>query len=199
MRRVQGAFDAGTDLADRHGGELRTLSEAETASAIPSRPDARTPVPLQPGLCRLRKDPVPGLTSCAVSSRPSSVSTPWPNVLLRSSRFRAANPSCTHGCRRSSRVSSNGANTSISARTRSLLREKIEAGDYRPSKYLTFSVHMDGSRDEHDYAVCREGVFDVAIDAIRLAVGRGFRVNDQHHTLFDGADPEAVRRSSSTR
>ena len=73
-----------------------------------------------------------------------------------------------------------------------LLREKLEAGHYQPSKHLTFSVHMDGSRDEHDFAVCKEGVFDQAVDAIKLAVGRGFRVTT-NTTLFHDADPEKVR------
>ncbi|MCB9833896.1 MAG: adenosyl-hopene transferase HpnH [Planctomycetes bacterium] len=73
-----------------------------------------------------------------------------------------------------------------------LLREKLEAGEYQPSKYLTFSVHMDGSREEHDFAVCREGVFDKAYDAIKLALDKGFRVTT-NTTLFDGSDPEKVR------
>ena len=38
-----------------------------------------------------------------------------------------------------------------------LLREKLEAGWFTPSKYLTFSVHMDGQEEHHDFAVCREG------------------------------------------
>lgn len=33
---------------------------------------------------------------------------------------------------------------------------------FTPSKYLAFSVHMDGPREEHDHAVCRDGVYDVA-------------------------------------
>src|ERR1700756_2938315 len=41
---------------------------------------------------------------------------------------------------------------------------------FRPSKYLSFSVHVDGPREEHDLAVCREGVFDIAVRAIRAAV-----------------------------
>ncbi|MCA9319359.1 MAG: adenosyl-hopene transferase HpnH [Planctomycetes bacterium] len=73
-----------------------------------------------------------------------------------------------------------------------LLREKIEAGDYLPSKFLTFSVHMDGSKNEHDFAVCKDGVFDQALDAIRLAVSSGFRVTT-NTTLFAGADPGKVR------
>ena len=37
-----------------------------------------------------------------------------------------------------------------------LLERKIQ--DYTPSKYLTFSIHMDGLKEEHDHAVCRNGV-----------------------------------------
>ncbi len=62
----------------------------------------------------------------------------------------------------------------------------------RPSKYLTFSVHMDGQREEHDVAVCREGVYDLAVAGIREAVRLGFRVTT-NTTLFDGANPESVR------
>ena len=73
-----------------------------------------------------------------------------------------------------------------------LLEEKIKAGDYEPSKYLTFSVHMDGAKDEHDFAVCREGTYEVAERAIRLALERGFRVTT-NTTLFDSVEPEKVR------
>ena len=73
-----------------------------------------------------------------------------------------------------------------------LLREKLEAGLFRPSKYLTFSVHMDGLEEHHDFAVCREGTFRKAVEGIRLAVRMGFRVTT-NTTLFEGADPNAVR------
>lgn len=73
-----------------------------------------------------------------------------------------------------------------------LLEEKLKAGDYKPSKFLSFSVHMDGSKDEHDFAVCREGTFEKAQAGIRLAVEMGFRVTT-NTTLFDGANPEKVR------
>ena len=69
-----------------------------------------------------------------------------------------------------------------------LLKEKLEAGIFAPSKYLSFSVHMDGLREEHDDAVCREGVYDVAVEGIREALRRGFRVTT-NTTLFDGASP----------
>src|SRR5262245_26010070 len=42
-----------------------------------------------------------------------------------------------------------------------LLKEKLEAGLFTPSKYLSFSVHMDGIREEHDDAVCRDGVYEI--------------------------------------
>jgi len=73
-----------------------------------------------------------------------------------------------------------------------LLKEKLEAGLFRPSKYLTFSVHMDGLEEHHDFAVCREGTYRRAVEGIRLAVGMGFRVTT-NTTLFEGADPNAVR------
>ena len=71
-----------------------------------------------------------------------------------------------------------------------LLKEKI--GDFTPSKYLTFNVHMDGQREHHDFSVCREGGYDEALEGIREALKRGFRVTT-NTTLFDGAEPASVR------
>ena len=71
-----------------------------------------------------------------------------------------------------------------------LLERKIE--EYEPSNYLTFSIHMDGLRDEHDLAVCRDGVYDVATKAIKTALKRGFRVTT-NTTLFNDANPPRVR------
>jgi hopanoid biosynthesis associated radical SAM protein HpnH len=71
-----------------------------------------------------------------------------------------------------------------------LLKEKIDL--FKPSKYLTFSVHLDGQREHHDFSVCREGGYDKAVEGIREAVKRGFRVTT-NATLFDGADPNSVR------
>jgi len=70
---------------------------------------------------------------------------------------------------------------------------KESLASFRPSKYLAFSVHMDGPREEHDKAVCREGVYDRAVEAIQAARERGFRVTT-NTTLFDGANPQAIRR-----
>ena len=63
--------------------------------------------------------------------------------------------------------------------------------EYRPSPYLTLSLHLDGNRARHDESVCQEGVFDKVIAAIRLARGKGFRVT-VNCTLFNGADPDEV-------
>ena len=71
-----------------------------------------------------------------------------------------------------------------------LLKEKIDL--FKPSKYLTFSVHVDGQREHHDFSVCREGGYEIALDGMREAVQRGFRVTT-NTTLFDGADPNSVR------
>jgi hopanoid biosynthesis associated radical SAM protein HpnH len=71
-----------------------------------------------------------------------------------------------------------------------LLKEKLHL--FQPSKYLTFSVHVDGQEEHHDFSVCREGGYELAIEGIREAVKRGFRVTT-NTTLFDGADPKSVR------
>src|SRR6185503_10881423 len=63
---------------------------------------------------------------------------------------------------------------------------------FKPSKYLAFSVHMDGPREEHDHAVCRAGTYDIAVTAIRAAKQCGLRVTT-NTTLFKGADPERMR------
>ena len=73
-----------------------------------------------------------------------------------------------------------------------LLQEKLAEGLFEPSRYLTFSIHMDGPREEHDEAVCREGVYDEAVAAIREALARGFRVTT-NTTLFEGADAFRMR------
>ncbi|MDE2089024.1 MAG: adenosyl-hopene transferase HpnH [Gammaproteobacteria bacterium] len=70
-----------------------------------------------------------------------------------------------------------------------LLKRKL--CDYTPSPYLTFSIHLDGLRERHDASVCREGVFDVAVEAIHEARRRGFRVN-VNCTLFQGENPDEV-------
>jgi len=71
-----------------------------------------------------------------------------------------------------------------------LLKEKLHL--FKPSKYLSFSVHLDGQREHHDFSVCREGGYDIAMEGVQAAVAAGFRVTT-NTTLFDGADPASVR------
>jgi len=75
--------------------------------------------------------------------------------------------------------------------TNALLLEK-HLHRFRPSKYLSFSVHIDGPREEHDEAVCRDGVYDLAVEAIQTAVSAGFRVTT-NTTVFNNAHPERLR------
>lgn len=72
--------------------------------------------------------------------------------------------------------------------TNAILLEK-HLHRFQPNKHLTFSVHLDGPKAAHDEAVCRDGVYDVAIAAIRTAVAQGFRVTT-NTTLFNHARPE---------
>jgi hopanoid biosynthesis associated radical SAM protein HpnH len=66
-----------------------------------------------------------------------------------------------------------------------LLEKRIDR--FTPTPYLTFSVHLDGSKEEHDKAVGQEGVFERAVSAIRLARAKGFRTNI-NCTLYEGHD-----------
>jgi hopanoid biosynthesis associated radical SAM protein HpnH len=61
--------------------------------------------------------------------------------------------------------------------------------EFEPSPYLTFNIHLDGLRDRHDALVCRPGVFDRAVGAIRLLLSRGFRVTT-NTTFFGGETAE---------
>ena len=73
-----------------------------------------------------------------------------------------------------------------------LLKQKLAENVFVPSKRLNFSIHLDGLRQEHDASVCRNGVYDIALAAIREAVSRGFRVTT-NTTLFNTAEPLRVR------
>jgi hopanoid biosynthesis associated radical SAM protein HpnH len=72
-----------------------------------------------------------------------------------------------------------------------LLEKKLDL--FKPSSYFTWSVHLDGDREDHDRSVCQEGVYDRAVAAIKRAKERGFRVII-NSTLFDGANPERYAR-----
>lgn len=75
--------------------------------------------------------------------------------------------------------------------TNALLLEK-KLNQYTPSKYLSFSIHMDGPEKEHDISVCLDGTYKRAVQAIKKTVERGFRVTT-NSTIFDGHDGEHFR------
>jgi hopanoid biosynthesis associated radical SAM protein HpnH len=75
--------------------------------------------------------------------------------------------------------------------TNGILLEK-SLSKFEPSPYLTFSVHLDGLKEWHDQCVDRQGVFDVAVKAIRSAKAKGFRVTT-NTTIFDGVDPQQMQ------
>jgi MoaA/NifB/PqqE/SkfB family radical SAM enzyme len=52
-------------------------------------------------------------------------------------------------------------------------------------------VHIDGLRDRHDESVCKPGVFDEAVEAIRECQRRGFRVNT-NTTFFNTDTPQTI-------
>jgi hopanoid biosynthesis associated radical SAM protein HpnH len=76
--------------------------------------------------------------------------------------------------------------------TNALLLEK-HLQRFAPSRYFNWSIHLDGDAELHDASVCREGVYEKAVAALKLAKARGFRVTI-NCTLFNTADPQRVAR-----
>jgi hopanoid biosynthesis associated radical SAM protein HpnH len=68
-----------------------------------------------------------------------------------------------------------------------LLTKKID--QYKPDPMFTWSIHLDGDKVMHDKSVCQDGVYEIAVNAIRLAKSKGFQVSI-NCTLFQGADPQ---------
>ena len=72
-----------------------------------------------------------------------------------------------------------------------LLTKKID--QFKPDPFFTWSIHLDGDQMMHDHSVCQDGVYDIAVTAIKLAKSKGFQCN-LNCTLFQGADPVRVAR-----
>jgi hopanoid biosynthesis associated radical SAM protein HpnH len=70
-----------------------------------------------------------------------------------------------------------------------LMKKKID--DYKPSPFFTWSIHLDGDLQMHDAAVSQEGVYEVAIEAIKLAKAKGFRTQI-NCTVFNDANAERL-------
>jgi hopanoid biosynthesis associated radical SAM protein HpnH len=72
-----------------------------------------------------------------------------------------------------------------------MMERKLEL--FKPSPYFAWAVHLDGLRERHDESVCRDGVFDKAVSAIRAAKEQGFRVTT-NTTFFTHDSPDTVRQ-----
>ena len=70
-----------------------------------------------------------------------------------------------------------------------LLEKKID--QYKPHKQFCWDIHLDGDKEMHDKSVDQDGVYERAIDAIKLSKAKGFRTSI-NCTLFDGTDPDRV-------
>jgi hopanoid biosynthesis associated radical SAM protein HpnH len=70
-----------------------------------------------------------------------------------------------------------------------LLAKKID--QYTPHPDFNWSIHLDGDKEMHDASVCQKGVYEKAVEAIKLAKSKGFRVSI-NCTLFNTAQPERV-------
>jgi hopanoid biosynthesis associated radical SAM protein HpnH len=70
-----------------------------------------------------------------------------------------------------------------------LIPRKID--QFEPSPYFAWVVHLDGLRERHDESVCKEGVFDEAVAAVRECQRRGFRVTT-NTTFFNTDSPQSV-------
>jgi len=71
-----------------------------------------------------------------------------------------------------------------------LMRQKLDL--FEPSPQFAWSVHIDGLRERHDQSVCRNGIFDKAVESVREAKRRGFRVTT-NSTFFGQDDAHSIR------
>jgi len=62
---------------------------------------------------------------------------------------------------------------------------------FKPHKNFAWMVHIDGLEQRHDESVSKQGVFQQAVAAIKLAQEKGFRVMT-NTTFFDTDSPQDV-------
>ncbi|KAA9160387.1 adenosyl-hopene transferase HpnH [Amycolatopsis acidicola] len=62
---------------------------------------------------------------------------------------------------------------------------------FKPHRNFAWMVHIDGLEEKHDASVRKEGGFQAAVDAIRLAKSKGFRVMT-NTTFFNTDSPQDV-------
>jgi hopanoid biosynthesis associated radical SAM protein HpnH len=72
-----------------------------------------------------------------------------------------------------------------------LVRKRFDKFDFKPSRYFSFAIHIDGLRERHDESVAKEGVFDEAVAAIKFLKEKGFRVTT-NSTFFNTDTPQTI-------
>lgn len=77
--------------------------------------------------------------------------------------------------------------------TNALLLDKKVFGVIPPSKQLFINVHLDGTKETHDFVCDREGVFDKAIEMIRESKKRGY-LTLTNTTVFKETNIDEVER-----
>ncbi|HZE49983.1 MAG TPA: adenosyl-hopene transferase HpnH [Jatrophihabitantaceae bacterium] len=63
---------------------------------------------------------------------------------------------------------------------------------FKPHRNFAWMIHIDGLRERHDESVSKDGVFDQAVEAIRVAKAAGFAVYT-NSTFFNTDSPKTVR------
>jgi hopanoid biosynthesis associated radical SAM protein HpnH len=71
-----------------------------------------------------------------------------------------------------------------------LLERKLDR--FEPHPRFSWVVHIDGLKERHDESVSRDGTFEKAVQAIKTAQARGFKVTT-NTTFFTTDSPETVR------
>ncbi len=66
-----------------------------------------------------------------------------------------------------------------------------QIGEFKPDIRFLWNVHLDGLKKSHDLAVEREGVFEQAVEGIKLAKSKGFRVMT-NTTVYEETDMNEV-------
>ena len=62
---------------------------------------------------------------------------------------------------------------------------------FKPSPYFAWVVHIDGMKEAHDQSVSKEGGFEGAVEAIKMAREAGFKVNT-NTTIFSTDTAQSV-------
>src|SRR4249920_3842586 len=62
---------------------------------------------------------------------------------------------------------------------------------FTPHRNFAWMVHIDGLRERHDESVCKDGVFDQAVAAVKQAKAAGFQVYT-NSTFFNTDSPQTV-------